>query len=666
MIANARARLRCRALAAGLAIVGLAADAPAWLSADALFRPPVLDSVVLSPSGELLAAVGVDRGQDAVLVRHRDGGERVVALRTFHQIARLVWVDDRNILVQVDEKDRPRFTVVSVASEDPDLATEQTPIRAPGWPVGPVANAMGELFWAAIDPSGTAVFRVPLAELTGSHAAPDPRYEVARVSGFAPRWIADRHGVVRAALRIEPKGSSVRVELLYRATEEAEWKRIHALDIDSEDTRSSLRIPLGIASNDRDLIVLSSEGRDTEALIEMDAQTGALGSVLFSHPRSDVTDVIYDYSETELIAVEYEEAGLRRYHHFDSFADRYQRSLEHALPQLNVAITSTSRDGRYFCVLAWGPRDPGTFYVLDTNAREAVPVGQVMPWIDPEDLTDAVALRVHTPDGREVDAFLTRPGDAAVAPPLVVLPHGGPWGVRDRRDFDPLVQYLAAAELAVLQVNYRGSSGYGKAFLEAGRREWAEGIKDDIDAAVDRVVADGLVDGERICIAGASYGGYSALMSVTRKPLRYRCAASLAGPSDLPLLFESPDFADSEEAIRYLTEVVGDPQREYERLAQISPVYRAAEITVPVLLAHGEQDRRVDVEHFYRMRDMLTALGRPPNAFVLPGVGHDLSQEAWARYAHRLRTFLLRNLKRERRVDGRETARGQAPGGSGR
>jgi dipeptidyl aminopeptidase/acylaminoacyl peptidase len=644
VIAFAWGRLRCGAIVAGLAILGLEFDASARLSADALFRPPVLESVVLGPSGELLAAVGVDSGQHAVIVRRRDGGERVVALRSYHQIQGFSWVDDRNLLVQVDEGKRPQFYVVSISSGDAGLATEQTWIRVPGWPVAPVPNAVGELLWVSPRPSETVVFRVPLGDLTRTHSAPDPRHEVARVPGFVPRWIADRHGVLRAGLRIEPKRSSVFFELLYRASVEERWQRIHAAEVDSEDDRSGMRIPLGIAANDRDLIVASNEGRDTVALVEMDAQTGVLGSVLFSHPRSDVSRVIYNYAETELIAVEYEESGLRRYHHFDSFAGRYQEALELALPGLTVAITSTSRDGRYFCVLATGPRDPGTYYVLDTNAREAVPVGQLMPWIDPEDLTDTDALLVRVPNGREVDAFLTRPRDAAVAPPLVVLPHGGPLGVRDRRDFDPLVQFLAAAELAILQVNYRGSSGYGKAFLEAGRREWAEGIEDDIDAAVDRVVAEGLVDGKRICIAGASYGGYSALMSIVRNPKRYRCAASLAGPSDLPLLFESPDFADFEEGIRYLTEIVGDPKREYERLARISPVYRAAEITVPVLLAHGERDRRVDVEHYHRMRAMLTALGNPPDALAFPGVGHDLSQEAWAQFAHRLRAFLLRHL----------------------
>jgi len=644
VIALVPGSLRCGTIGVCLAILGVAPAAPAWLSADALFRAPILGSVVLSPSGELLAAVGVDQRQDAVLVRRRAGGERVVALRSAEEIEAIDWVDDRNLLVYVDDDGDSEFYVVSVSSGEAGLVTEETWIRAPGWLVAPVPNSVGEVLWASAGRSETTVFRVPLAELTRSHSAPDPRYEVARLPGFVPRWIADRHGVVRAALRIEPDQTSVDVELLYRASKEAGWKRIYRTEIDSDDDRGQLRIPLGLATNDRDLIVVSNEGRDTRALIEMDARTGTLGSVLFSHPRSDVTGVIYDYSGTELIAAEYEDAGLRRYHHFDSFAARYQKSLEHALPERTVAISSASRDGRFFCVLATGPRDPGTYYVLDTSAREATPVGQLMPWLDPEDLADVVALRVRAADGREVDAFLTRPRDAAGLPPLVVLPHGGPLGVSDRRDFDPLVQFLAAAELAVLQVNYRGSSGYGKAFLEAGRREWAEGIEDDIDAAVDRVVAEGLVDPERLCIAGGSYGGYSALMSVVRNPKRYRCAASLAGPSDLPLLFDSPDVADSAEGIRYLTEIVGDPQREYERLALISPVYRAAEITVPVFLAHGELDRRVDVEHYHRMRAMLTALGRPPDAFVIQGVGPDLSQEAWANFAHRLREFLLRHL----------------------
>jgi dipeptidyl aminopeptidase/acylaminoacyl peptidase len=362
--------------------------------------------------------------------------------------------------------------------------------------------------------------------------------------------------------------------------------------------------------------------------------------MLFADPDADIFDV---YSSAgEVIGVVYEREGLTQFHHIDSFYDRYQRSLAHALPDAVPNITSASQDRRYFVVLASSPRDPGTYYVLDTQTNTATRIARMMPWLDAAELADVEAIRVTSTDRLELEAFLARPR-APNLPPLVVLPHGGPWRIRDARSFDPLVQSLAAGGFAVLQVNYRGSSGRGQAFLDAGKQQWGKGIEQDLEAAVDEVVRRGLVDGDRVCIAGGSYGGYSALMSVIRSPTRYRCAISLNGPTDLLFEYHFYFKRGGEEGKTYFSEYIADPD-DPEQLRSMSPVYRASEINVPVLLIQGGEDRRVDVDHYHRMLNMLEALGKPHDAYLIQDAGHSPTRSQWLGIVARMRTFLSKNL----------------------
>ncbi len=385
------------------------------------------------------------------------------------------------------------------------------------------------------------------------------------------------------------------------------------------------------------------------ALVELSSD-GELGREIFAHPDADMIGVVGDYTRSEVIGAIYEREGLPSFHYFDSFAARYQRSLEQAFPGRAVSITGASRDQRILVVRTEGPRDPGTFYVLDTETNRARLVGKAMPWLDRAELAPVEALRVAADDGTELDVFVTRPRPertSGVRPPLVVLPHGGPVGVRDTRSFDPLVQYLADGGIAVLQVNYRGSGGRGETFLDAGKRQWAKGIEDDIEAALRAVVDRGWADPKRVCIAGGSYGGYSALISIAQRPELYRCAASINGPSDVPLQLFHFGFARSETRREQLTELIGDPREDYDELRAISPVYLAERMQVPVLLIHGSDDRRVDVEHFHRMRLTLQALGKPHETLLIAGGGHSPTTREWKEIARRLRLFLRRHL-----VDG--------------
>lgn len=608
-------------------------------SASALYRTPVLEQMEISPSGTYLALVVNRKGLTRVALRRRDDGREVLLRKRPVEIRRVGWIDDTHLAIGFGRA--PGFFVVAtVTVKAGELVVEEQRVVASGYFVDLLPSRGEEVLWAVTRGGDTSVYRLRISELLREEGSPfldDESRRVAFLSGSVSNWVADRDATVRAALKLRP--SSQKSELWYRDSAKADWRLL----LESDDPDEIAR-PFGIAENGRDLVVTSKAGRDTWGLFELSVETGALGRELFADPDADVIEVDYDSAAGEVIAAVYEHEGLTQFHHLDSFFDRYQRSLAHALPDAVPTIASVSRDRRYFVVLASSARDPGTYYVLDTQTNTATRIARMMPWLDPAELADVEAIRVTSTNGLEIEAFLARPSGVAGKPPLVVLPHGGPRAVRDSRSFDPLVQFLAAGGLAVLQVNYRGSSGRGQAFLDAGNQQWGKGIEQDLEAAVDEIVRRGLVDGDRVCIAGGSYGGYSALMSVIRSPTRYRCAASLNGPTDLPFEYHFYFKQGGKEGEAYFSDYIADPNDAAE-LRSMSPVYRASEIQVPVLLIQGGKDRRVDVDHYYRMLNVLEVLGKPHEAYLIEEAGHSPTPSEWPAFAVRLRAFLSKHLE---------------------
>jgi dipeptidyl aminopeptidase/acylaminoacyl peptidase len=650
-----------RILCVGLISTLAASESTAFLTVEEFFRKPTLLNITVSPTGEFFASevqtsnagetisfesVSLQLGSTGIFIRHIQSKVTKLAIQTWGTIRSIDWIDDDTLLVSYGGSETDYVRSIDVEFTEGALVFEIDPIQTPGWMIDGVPNRKDEVLWAYIKKKQSIVYRAPLSKLKEfkperGRKGKKPwkglgrEFIVAELDGYVPRWITDRYGVVRGAVGVE-EGETPEVTLWYRETQSAPWRELYRTDDIDE-----VFVPVGITSDNQDLLVLSDKEHDTTALVEFEVDSGEFGQVLFSHPGADVQDIKYDFNGMEVLTAMYEEAGLRRYHHFDAFSDRFQRSLEHAFPGQSVAITSTSRDSRFFSVLVSNPRNAGTFYILDTEKRTADFVDRTMPWLDPDEMSDVRALKVTSPDGTKIEAFLTIPvGTEDEPPPLLVLPHGGPLGVRDSRHFDPLVQYIATWGIAILQVNYRGSSGYGKKFLEAGYREYAKGIEDDIEAAVELVATKGLVDSDRMCVAGMSYGGYSALISVMRRPDRYLCTATVAGISDVPLFLNSTGMTKTEEGRDVLEKYIGDPETEYERLVSISPAYRADEIEIPVLIVHGTEDRRVDVEHAYRLKTALEAHGKPYSWYLLRGAGHSPTNRQWLEVARVLSLFV--------------------------
>lgn len=430
-------------------------------------------------------------------------------------------------------------------------------------------------------------------------------------------------------------------EVWRRSVDGDDWTRVWTAE------RESDFYPYTISPGGNTLFALSNSFSDKSAAIELDLRDGSLVRVIYEHERFDLSRMLVRPGDTEPYGVVYSEQGMLRYHFFTDDARKEFEQLQNKFPDKGIIIAGRSTDGNIQLVRTSTSRDRGQIQRCNLTTGECEMLVTLAPWLDPETLSDTVVIEIDSETGTTVDAFLTLPVSGGDSIPLVAMPHGGPIGVSDSRYFSQDVQWLAQNGYAVLQVNYRGSSGYGQEFVEAGLREWGRGIEDDIDAAVASALKTyPQLDQDRVGIFGSSYGGYSALMSVIRNPDLYKCGASFAGVTDLTLLFAQSRIHKNPELRETMARIVGDPDLDYDEQRAHSPVYRYKEIQRPILLAHGTADRVVDIEHSWRLRMLMRLTGVDPEFVILDDIGHGFEYVAEAEQLYEpLIAFLDGHLK---------------------
>ena len=302
----------------------------------------------------------------------------------------------------------------------------------------------------------------------------------------------------------------------------------------------------------------------------------------------------------------------------------YQRVVDRAMPNTVNLYINHSRDEKRFLFFCFSDRSPGTYCLLDVEKHSFNSLASRMPHINPAQMAQMLAIRYQARDGLVIHGYLTLPvGYPPKQLPLIVMPHGGPW-VRDVWGFDPLVQFLANRGYAVLQMDYRGSPGYGQEFFEKGKKEVGAAIQDDIEDATRWAVASGLADPARIAILGGSYGGYSVLFALGHNPELYKCGVSIAGVTDWLSIFQRTEDSEYKFARQYWIENIGDPKTDEAFLKSISPVYFADKIMAPVLLIQGKEDRTVPPKQARAMIAALEKAGRKPESLFLAEEGHGL------------------------------------------
>jgi dipeptidyl aminopeptidase/acylaminoacyl peptidase len=390
----------------------------------------------------------------------------------------------------------------------------------------------------------------------------------------------------------------------YRESADDEW---HDLDVSFSDYAPE---PVAVnAAATKAYFLIPYGEKEVETLFELELATGTF-TQLFDGLEADLSHWVTDSETLEpVVGVSYFDKG--RYYYLDSSDSRMvgiHTMLTKTFAGKDIQITSRTRDGKKILVRADSDVDPGEYFILDTETLKADFLWANRSWVDPKKMRPMQHMSFQADDGVAYYGYLTMPdlADSDAKPPMLVMAHGGPH-VRDYWGYDPEVQLLANQGYAVLQVNFRGSGGYGQVFRKMGHRQWGGKMIGDIINATNDVVESGSVDGQRVCIFGGSYGGFAALMSAVRAPKLYRCAIGYVGVYDLTLMFEEGDIPDSWGGLAYLERVLG---RDQAQLKEYSPINHVDEIEAAVMLIHGEKDRRVPVIHANEMKAKLEKAGK--------------------------------------------------------
>lgn len=636
-----------------LAVGSVHAESSTAVNVDAYIKKDRFNAIKISPTGEFLAATVPfeDRTVLAVLRRSDNKVTANFRLGKNTHVANFWWVNDERLVISVAEKfgalDQPLLNgnlyAINADGSSPDILVGwKVDDGGPGTKIKPkkreviAAYLLDDLVdddkrvLIAVRPPGAE----PYTRAEKMDVYTGRRSPVARVPVRRAHFVTDNSGVIRFAIGANIDNAS---QLYYRDGEGKEWQLIN-----HELASNRLETPIGFSADDGTAYLEVEQASGPNAIVAFDVASGTRKEVL----RDDDTDpsrFIYRNGTSIPLGAWFMD-GKPRAVFFDETVPeaRLQRSLEAAFGGDVVTITSQTTDGRLALVRVWSDRNPGDFYVFDTVAKKASHLLSQRDWFDPEQMGEMRPVKLQARDGLPLHGYLTLPkGSSGKNLPMVLMPHGGPFGVADIWGFDGDNQMLAAAGYAVLQVNFRGSGGYGRAFEHAGQRQWGGAMQDDVTDATRWAIQQGIADPKRICIYGGSYGGYAALMGVAKEPSLYQCAAGYVGVYDLPAMHKLGDIQRRGSGETYLNEWIGKS----DSLEAVSPNRIADRIKAPVFLAAGGEDERAPIAHSKMMESALKKAGVPVEALYYNTEGHGFYVEEHRReYYARLLTFLGRHL----------------------
>lgn len=645
---------------AGLVAVAscLLACAPPVRAADgvdlgAFVRRDAFTDIKLSPDGQFLAATVPREDRTGLVVLSRKDNRVISAasLGKNNHVADFWWVNPERVMFSVAQKlgalDLPQptgelYAMNADGSKKENLLGYRVENEGPDTRIQPKkAEAVAGFLVDTLpdDDRNVVVMVRPFGELSYTRAEKMDVYSGRRVLlARSPVQEADFRtdvwGVVRFAYGITSSNAN---QLYYREGDGKEWQRLN----DEMDT-GRIELPIGFAADPRTAYLNVEQPEGPDAIVALDRASGQRKEVL-RNPNVDPDGVLesFDGKGTPTAALFFD--GKPALVPLDpNHADaRLLRALKDTFPGEFVEVTSMTRDGKLALVQVSSDRNPGDFYVFDVVARKMDYLLSRRDWLDPERLAPTSPIQLKARDGLVLHGYLTLPPNGGGKNlPLIVHPHGGPYGIRDRWGFDGDVQMLAAAGYAVLQVNFRGSGGYGRAFRQKGARQWGGTMQDDLTDATRWAIQTGVADPKKICIYGASYGAYAALTGAAKEPGLYRCAAGNVGVYDLPMM-QQEDARNSRTLGRWSKDWVG----ERSTLEAVSPVNMAGSIKVPVFLAAGGEDEIAPVGHTELMERRLKAAGVPVEATYYPTEGHGYyKEENRLDYYTKLLAFFSRHL----------------------
>lgn len=397
--------------------------------------------------------------------------------------------------------------------------------------------------------------------------------------------------------------------------------------------------PVGFLTENT-LAVLTNQDENLVSLREFNIQTQKLGKILFQHAMYDLIEAELEPLGKGIKSVSYIQNGVPAKHYFSNEMQQEDTNLKNAFNQQQFAIVDTNLDDSLKIILVLNSNNPGEYYLYDTKAKKVQYLKEKSLHLNKEELTQSKVFTVNVENSVDVEAILSMPISNSNGV-LIVNPHGGPIGVRDYATYDPKIQYFTSRGYTILNVNYRGSSGFGKEFLKQGKAQFGQLIEQDISKVVREIKKRHTFN--YTCSMGSSYGGYSAVMLAIQNPDSYQCVIAMYGVYDLPLLFNASNFERLDKNRIKIEEIVGELDKS---LREVSPFYIADKIEAPVLLIAGGDDEIAYIEHTNRMKYRLKQLSKDVETLMYDNVGH--GHHRWDGDMHQfafIDDFITRKLK---------------------
>jgi len=611
-------------LGAALASILTAQPAPALIDRELFFGNPEITGAQISPDGKYLAFIKPWKDTRNLWVKKTEepfSSAHLLTTETKRPIGTWLWSRDGKYIAYVkDHEGDENFNVYRV---DPAAAA------APGADAPPSRDLTGlkgvrvqllstpkndpGVFYIALNDRDKAwhdLYRLSIA--TGQRTL--IRQNTERIAN----WIFDLSGKLRLATRVAVNGD----QEIIRVDPDG-FTKVYSCNVFEECA------PLRFHKDGKRVYLKTNKGDDADllALVLFDPETAVVQPVE-SDPRKrvDFGAALFSEATGDLVATSYQDERTRRYFKDKSFQNDYEW-LEAKLPGKEIAVGTRTRDERVWLITAASDIEPGETYLFDRKTRRLTAQYRVREKLPREALAPMLAIRYTSSDGLEIPAYLTLPrGSSDKSLPTLVVPHGGPWS-RDNWGYNPLAQFFANRGYAVLMPNFRGSTGYGKKYLNAGNGEWGRKMQDDVTWGVKYLVAAGFSDPHRVAIMGGSYGGYSVLAGITQTPDLYRAAIDVCGPSNLLTLLNAvPAYWEAQRKIMYTRMADPGTPEGAAWLKERSPLSSAARIKTPVLVVQGARDPRVNRAEAEQIVIALRDNGLGVEYLLAPDEGHGFAR----------------------------------------